>query len=136
MAYITTAEVKEIRIALKKEFGSDFKFSVARRSGGLAVKVAIIAGTVDFSALWEGKAESDYGYGYFSVNPYYIDEARYGANAALFTKIVEIIKTAPAKAEGGEAWFDESDSMTDYFHTAFYFDVEVGKWDKPYAQVT
>ena len=135
MAYIKTEEVKEIRKALKEEFGKRFKFSVTKHNHS-KVTVAITGGDIDFSTMWEGKAESDYGYGYFSVNPYYIDEARYGANAALFTKIVEIIKTAPAKAEGGESWFDESDSMTDYFHTAFYFDVEVGKWDKPYAQVT
>jgi hypothetical protein len=133
MAYITTAEVKEIRIALKKEFGSDFKFSVARRSGGLAVKVAIIAGTVDFSALWEGKAETDYGYGYTDINHYHITEDNYGDKAKLFAKIDNIIKTAPANAEGGRAHFDKSDSQTDYFHVAFYYDIEVGKYDRPYT---
>ena len=134
MAYIKTEEVQEIRKALKAEFGKRFKFSVTKQNYS-KVTVAITAGDIDISDMWAGKAESDYGYGYFSVNPYYIDEARYGKNAELFTKIVDIIKTAPAKAEGGAAWFDKSDIMTDYFHTAFYFDVEVGKWDKPYTQM-
>jgi hypothetical protein len=52
----------------------------------------------------------------------------------LFDRINKIIQTAPANAEGGRAWFDKSDSMTDYFHTAFYYDIQVGKWDRPYAQ--
>ena len=43
MAYITTAEVKEIRTALKEEFGKKFKFSVSKRSGGIAVTVAIMS---------------------------------------------------------------------------------------------
>jgi hypothetical protein len=33
----------------------------------------------------------------------------------------------------GNDWFDESDSMTDYFHTAFYTDINVGRWNKPYV---
>jgi hypothetical protein len=29
-------------------------------------------------------------------------------------------------------WYDRSDSQSDYFDTAYYVDVNVGKWDKPY----
>ena len=134
MAYIKTEEVKEIRKALKEEFGKRFKFSVTKQDHS-KVTVAIMGSDIDFSGLWSAKSPGDYGYGYVTINPYYIDEDRHGMFAPLFRKIVEIIKTAPANAEGGEAWFDKSDSMTDYFHTAFYFDVEVGKWDKPYTQV-
>jgi len=32
-------------------------------------------------------------------------------------------------------WFDDSDSMIDYFHTKFYFNFEVGKWNKPYTAI-
>jgi hypothetical protein len=32
-------------------------------------------------------------------------------------------------------WFDHSDSMVDYFHTAYYFSLSVGDWSKPYVQV-
>lgn len=28
--------------------------------------------------------------------------------------------------------FDESDSMTDYFHVGFYTDMSIGQYDKPY----
>lgn len=33
----------------------------------------------------------------------------------------------------GNTWFDESNSMTDYFHTAYYININVGKWDKDYV---
>jgi hypothetical protein len=29
--------------------------------------------------------------------------------------------------------FDESDGMTDYFHTGHYLDLGIGKYDKPYT---
>jgi len=29
-------------------------------------------------------------------------------------------------------WYDNSDSMSDYFDTKFYLDVDIGRWDKPY----
>jgi hypothetical protein len=57
----------------------------------------------------------------------------YGKYEEFFNKIIEIIKTAPFKAGVGDLWFDESDSMTDYFHTAYYMSIGIGKWDKPYV---
>ena len=32
----------------------------------------------------------------------------------------------------GTKWFDKSDLMTDYHHIAYYLNINVGKWDKPY----
>jgi len=32
----------------------------------------------------------------------------------------------------GTGWFDKSDIMTDYFHTAWYNDINIGKWNKAY----
>jgi hypothetical protein len=31
--------------------------------------------------------------------------------------------------------FDDSDIQTDYFHTNFYFNVEVGNWDEEYKKI-
>jgi hypothetical protein len=33
----------------------------------------------------------------------------------------------------GNDWFDDSDSMTDYFHTAYYIGINIGNWDKDYV---
>ena len=31
-----------------------------------------------------------------------------------------------------DVWFDNSDPMTDYFHTAYYVDVNIGRWNQQY----
>ena len=33
-----------------------------------------------------------------------------------------------------KGWYDNSDSMTDYFVTAYYISMEVGSWNTPYVQ--
>ena len=32
-------------------------------------------------------------------------------------------------------WYDDSDSMTDYFDTKFYLNFQIGKWDKKYKEL-
>jgi hypothetical protein len=32
-----------------------------------------------------------------------------------------------------EGYYNNSDAMIDYFDTAFYVDINIGKWDRPYA---
>lgn len=33
----------------------------------------------------------------------------------------------------GPDYFDDSDPQTDYFHCSHYYDVNIGRWDRPYA---
>ena len=40
-------------------------------------------------------------------------------------KVEEITKTAPFHAGVGDLWFNESDSQIDYFHTAYYIDINI-----------
>ena len=47
----------------------------------------------------------------------------------IYKKAFNEIEKEVKKALG---WFDDSDSMTDYFHTAFYFKLSFAKWDKDY----
>lgn len=121
MAYLGADGTRAIRNALKAEF-PNLKFSVTKSSGNLGVDVNIMAGDVDFSDITDDRGNNQ-------INIYHT--RMYGDHKELFDKIVEIMKTAPAKA-GGREWFDDSDSMTDYFHTAYYMHLEVGKWNKPY----
>jgi len=37
-----------------------------------------------------------------------------------------------AAMKPADKWFDNSDPMTDYFHTAYYVDVNIGKWNQEY----
>ena len=64
MAYITTAEVREIRNALKEEFGPELKFGVKKQHHS-SVTVTIKKGNVDFSDIMR---EGDRGYA--QVNHY------------------------------------------------------------------
>jgi len=41
----------------------------------------------------------------------------------MLEKIIMIVKTGSDRT-----WFDKSDSMTDYFHVAFYINLYVGKF--------
>ena len=122
MSYISTEDVKKIRVALKNEFGKKLKFAVRKSPSCHSVSVTLKSGTVDFSDLMRNPND------HVPVNHYHL--GNYGVHKSLFEKIVEIIKTAPSKE-----WYNNSDAMIDYFDVAFYFDLNVGEWDKPYEKV-
>ena len=122
MSYISTEDVKKIRVALKNEFGKKLKFGVRKSPSCHSVSVTIKSGTVDFSDIMRNT------YDQVQVNHYHLQN--YGVHKSLFEKIVEIIKTAPSKK-----WYNNSDAMIDYFDVAFYFDLNVGDWDNPYKKV-
>lgn len=61
------------------------------------------------------------------VNPYWYQE-HFSGKALSFLK--EVIP-----AMYGDDYFDESDIQTDYFHCSHYIDVNIGRWNKPYALV-
>ena len=136
MAYITTEEVRAIRNALKVKFPNT-KFSV-RKNNYSMVDVSILSSNIDFTnvlftSTW-GDEEPE-PVDNIQINTYHCDEKHYGEFTELFSSIIDVMKTAPATVEGGREWFDKSDSMTDYFHTAYYMSLSVGKWDKPYKMV-
>ena len=64
---------------------------------------------------------------YMDINPYWFHEHFDGSCKNFLTELF-------AAAKGTE-WYDRSDAMTDYFDTAYYIDVNVGSWNKPYALV-
>jgi hypothetical protein len=61
------------------------------------------------------------------VNPYWYQD-HFSGRAKDF--LAEVIP-----AMYGPDYFDESDAMTDYFHCSHYIDVNIGKWNQPYALV-
>ena len=127
MAYINAQNTKQIREALKKRF-PNLKFSVTTEHYS-SISVCIMAGDLDFSQAlayvdkYDGTVQEFKGYR--QINQYYLEN--YGEFEPLFTEIMDIIKNGSDRK-----WFDESDAMTDYFHTAFYIHLNVGKWNKPY----
>ena len=112
-----------IRNALKVAF-PNIKFAV--RKDTHSIHVTIASSDIDFSDL---DKEGVWGVkGYAQINQFHLHQ--YGRHETLLAKIVDIIKTAPA-----DKWYDRSDSMSDYFDTAFYIHLNVGAWDKPYVYV-
>lgn len=61
--------------------------------------------------------------GHLDINRYYIHQNYSGRALEFIEKLHDILKA--------DHW-DESDAMTDYFSCAFYINMQVGKWNKPY----
>lgn len=61
------------------------------------------------------------------VNPYWFQEHFTGKAKAFLTEAFKALKSAD--------WYDESDIQTDYFNIAYYVDLNIGKWNKPYVLV-
>lgn len=132
MAYISAKDVQAIRQELKAAFPK-WKFAVRKGSGSLSVDVNIMRGTCSFE---EGFAKSFEGKRYCQVNQYWIDSNWTDAEDKMaLLKINEIMHNAPGRADPSRKYFDESDAMTDYFHTAFYTHLSIGQWDKEYECV-
>ena len=121
MAFINKDQVKQIREALKKEF-PEIKFSV-RKENHSSVYVSILKSPYDFSDLPHYRP--DY---YTSVNHFRVPDC---VHRRMLEKIIMIVKTGSDRK-----WFDKSDSMTDYFHVAFYIHLYVGHWEKGYEMLS
>lgn len=61
---------------------------------------------------------------HFGVNPYWYEQNYMGQSRQFLSEIIP--------AMHGAEWYDRSDIQTDYFDTAYYVDVNVGTWEKPY----
>lgn len=120
MAYINAEQVKQIRESLKKEF-PEIKFSV-RGENHSSVYVSILKSPYDFSDLPHYRQDS-----YTNVNQFRVPDC---THRRLLEKILKVIKTGSDRK-----WFDKSDSMTDYFYTAFYIHLYVGHWEKGYEMM-
>jgi hypothetical protein len=59
------------------------------------------------------------------VNPYWFQDHFSGKAKQFLSEVFTNMKSA------GQ-WYDRSDIQTDYFDTAYYVDVNIGNWKKPY----
>ena len=133
MAYINAAQTKAIRKELKEKFPKH-KFSVKIGAGNHSVSVSVVEGPAfqqeDDSHRYPWNS-NDLNKDHTSINEYWLED-HYPKNAEFFKEVLEIIKSAPFKAGVGDLWFDKSDIITDYFHTAYYIHLHVGAWNKPF----
>lgn len=61
------------------------------------------------------------------VNPYWYQEHFSGVAKDFLTEAMKALKSA--------GWYDESDAQADYFNIAYYVDINIGRWNAPYALV-
>tara|TARA_S200000501_G_scaffold311965_1_gene302826 strand:- start:54 stop:407 length:354 start_codon:yes stop_codon:yes gene_type:complete len=96
-----------------KKYG--VKGSIAVRHHSTLV-INLKSGVINF------KAQSEH----YQVNPYHVESQWTGVAKEFLLELLEAMKGE------GTGWFDKSDIMTDYFHTAWYNDINIGQWNKPY----
>jgi hypothetical protein len=84
--------------------------------------LTITEGKIDFAK--DSNMDMKFG---IQVNPYWYQEHFTGKSKEFLDEIIPALKSAD--------WYDNSDAMTDYFDTCYYFDVNIGKWNKQYKVV-
>tara|TARA_E500000081_G_C5870895_1_gene234856 strand:- start:133 stop:507 length:375 start_codon:yes stop_codon:yes gene_type:complete len=122
MAYISQEDKKELAPAIKKvlkDFGMKGSISIRNH---MSLVVTVTEGVLDFTDYFQKGDE-----GYVQVNHYHIDNFYSGTVKKFLKELYKAMK--------GTKWFDKSDAMVDYFHTAYYMDINIGKWCKPYVKV-
>ena len=138
MAYMNQERKAKIATALKPilaKYGVKGSLSVRNHS---SIVLTLKSGKIDFIENFiKTDAESNIGRKMeqtqidylrknqsMDVNPYWFQEHFSGKAKSFLAEAFKALKSAE--------WYDESDAMTDYFNTAYYVDLNVGKWNKPY----
>ena len=123
MAYMNQEKKAKIAAKLKpilKKFGLKGSLSVHNHS---SITLNIKSGSVDFFTDF-GNPEDARKFG-IQVNPYWYKDHFTGKAKEALSEIVPAMYSAD--------YYDNSDAQTDYFDTAYYVHVNVGKWNKPYV---
>jgi hypothetical protein len=135
MAYMNQERKAQLAPAIKAVLAKyDVKASLAVRHHSTLV-INIKQGKLDFIGNYNAETLSrpsqalriNLAENYLHINPYWFHEHFTGRCKDFLTELYAAAK--------GNIWYDRSDAMTDYFDTAYYIDVNVGNWDKPYALV-
>lgn len=135
MAYMSQDEKNRLAPAIKavlKKYGMKGTIAVRRYS---TLVVNITKGKLDIIGnMVDVRNNNPVAYDriderpeYISVNQYYIDRDYTGEVAKFLNELFTAMR--------GDRWYDNSDIMTDYFDTAYYMDVNVGQWNKPYRYI-
>ncbi len=127
--YQTTKEIAaEIREELKKEFPG-MKFSVRKEVHSITVSL-MVAPVNPFAKMsqWGGVDDRDYPFDgkYAQLNHYHLANRCNGYY--LTDEAVEMLKKVN-EISNKKNW-DRSDHMTDYFDVNYYFNLEIGRWNK------
>jgi hypothetical protein len=119
---------KDTRKALKVAFPKcKFSVTIERYSMGQNMGLTLMASDFMPFIITE-MSDMEYEHGHLQVNHYYIERDHRITDKAK-TVLMEACKIANREN------YDNSDSQTDYFDVGFYFDLNIGKWDKSFRRV-
>ena len=138
MAYMSQEKKAKIAATVKpllKKYGVKGTFRVHNHS---TIVLTLTEGKLDFIGDLSDERNSTLGHYqiqkeelrkdyHLDVNPYWYKEHYTGRTKEFLEELFPAMRSAD--------WYDRSDAMTDYFDTAYYVDVNVGKWRKPYKVV-
>jgi hypothetical protein len=137
MAYIDREKKAKISAALKpilKQYNVSGTLSVHNNS---SIVLTLRSGSIDFIANSNRVCGKDHyqlsrGFipntsGYSDVNTYHYKDHYDGEARRFLTAALSALKSAD--------WYDSSDAQIDYFNTAYYVNIKIGRWDKPYVVV-
>ena len=134
MAYMNQEKKAVIKANLDKALkGTGVKFSLSVRNHTSIVcliksapidLIANINETCGKSFYQVQRGFSPITKNYTDVNPYWYKDHFSGKALELIDKIVKAVYSAD--------YYDRSDAQTDYFDTAYYASIQIGKWNKPF----
>lgn len=133
MAYMNQEKKQKIATALKPILAKYGMKGSLRVHNHNSIGLTLTAGPIDFVAAMDrqriGAALYDEDFlrkeYCFDINPYWYHEHYTGTAKQFLGEVILAMKSAD--------WYDKSDVQSDYFHTAYYYSVAVGRYDKPYT---
>lgn len=129
MAYMNQDRKATIAAAVKPILAR-YGVKGSLRTDKYSITLTLTSGSIDFISdlnsdrMSQSKDELRKEYA-LSVNPYWFQEHYDGESYHFLKEIMGAMKAAE--------WYDRSDAMIDYFDTAYYYNVNVGRWNKPYT---
>jgi hypothetical protein len=82
------------------------------------------AGKIDFFEDYGDRGRCSQKFG-IQVNPYWFHDHFEGKSKQFLTEAFDALKSA--------GYYNNTDASIDYFDTAYYYDINIGKWNKPYV---
>jgi hypothetical protein len=127
MAYMNQEKKAKIASLIKpllKQYGIKGSLAVRHHS---KIVLNIKSGPIDFISNINESEPQYRAKDYIQVNPYWFQDHFTGVAKEFLAKAFDALKSA--------GYYNNSDAMIDYFDTAYYYDINIGQWDKPYELI-
>lgn len=129
MAYMNQDKKRVIKAAIDKiakPLGIKYSLRVRNHS---AIVCTITAAPIDFIGNFKAVTGDKFKINgapldHMPVNPYWYQEHFSGKPREVIGQLVDALKAA--------GYYDNSNAMIDYFETAYYFDLNIGDYNRPF----